>query len=477
MAGRSAKILVEVVGDSRSVERMFQRLGRQSETGFQKVARNARVASFAIGGGLAVAAKVGFDELQESQQVSAQTAAALESTGKAANVTQKQIEALAKATSEKTGIDDEAIQASENMLLTFTKIRNELGKGNKIFDRATEAVNDLATRMNRGAIPSAEQLSTAAIRVGKALNDPIRGVTALRRVGVQFTQAQEDQIEALVKTGKTLDAQKIILAELNREFGGSAEAAGKTLPGQLAKARNAFQEMSGELAEALLPALTSFAQNIAKASKFLSEHRTLTKALVVAVAALAVVLGTVSVATRVAAAATVTWTAATKVATAAQWLLNVALTANPIGVVVVAVAALTAGIIVAYKRSERFRNILQAVWEWLRKVANAAVTAKNKIGDLLPDLPGGFGLSGIDVIRGAARSVGIGSDGGARDRRTRVDAPRGPRGPNAAGTMNITLEVDGKTLAGVVVNENQRRARQQTRSSRGRYGGQVLGGT
>ena len=57
-------------------------------------------------------------------------------------------------------------------------------------------------------------MTNAAVLVGKALNDPKKGLTALRRVGVQFTDAQEDQIKALVKSGKTMDAQKIILREL-----------------------------------------------------------------------------------------------------------------------------------------------------------------------------------------------------------------------------------------------------------------------
>lgn len=52
---------------------------------------------------------------------------------------------------------------------------------------------------------------------------------------------------------------------------------------------------------------------------------------------------------------------AIKAWTAVQWALNLAMTANPIGIVVVAVAALVAGLIVAYKHSERFRNIVNAV--------------------------------------------------------------------------------------------------------------------
>src|SRR5262245_66611796 len=87
----------------------------------------------------------------------------------------------------------------------------------------------------------------SAIQLGKALNDPIKGVTALQRVGVSFTKSQKNQIKALVESGNTLGAQKVILRELGKEFGGAAKAAtdptpkrgvvGGYLPQQLGTAR------------------------------------------------------------------------------------------------------------------------------------------------------------------------------------------------------------------------------------------------
>lgn len=70
-----------------------------------------------------------------------------------------------------------------------------------------------------------------------------------------------------------------------------------------------------------------------------------------------------SVASRV---ATLAWTGA-------QWLLNAALTANPIGIVIVAIAALVAGIIYAYNHSETFRKIVQAAWRGIQAAAKAVV--------------------------------------------------------------------------------------------------------
>lgn len=157
-------------------------------------------------------------DFQESAKVGRLTAAVIKSTGGAAHVSAQQVGDLANALAEKTGIDDEVIQSGENVLATFTNIRNETGKGNDIFNQATTAAVNLSAALG-------QDMQSSVIQLGKALNDPIKGVTALQRVGVSFTQQQKDQIKTLVASGKTLEAQKLILGEIQKEFGGAAEAA------------------------------------------------------------------------------------------------------------------------------------------------------------------------------------------------------------------------------------------------------------
>lgn len=161
----------------------------------------------------------------ETQAVTAQTVAVIKSTGGVANVTKKHVQSLANTIESYSGFSDEAVRSGENMLLTFRNIRNETGKGNNIFDQTTTILSDMSRVFGTDA-------SQAAIRLGKALNDPIKGVTALTRVGVTFDQHQKDQIKHLVESGHLLDAQKIILKELTLEFGGSAKAFGQTAAGQ-----------------------------------------------------------------------------------------------------------------------------------------------------------------------------------------------------------------------------------------------------
>lgn len=202
-------------------------------------------------GALAIGAKNAFSAFKESEQVGRQTEAVLKSTGGAARVTAKDVGDLATAISKKTGIDDEAIQSGENLLLTFTNVRNETGKGNDIFNQATKIMTDMSVALGTDAKGS-------AIQLGKALNDPVKGITALTRVGVSFTQQQKDQIKTLTASGDKLGAQKIILKELNKEFGGSAEATAtnskklKVSMGNLAESIGgllspAFEKVSGWL--------------------------------------------------------------------------------------------------------------------------------------------------------------------------------------------------------------------------------------
>ena len=133
-------------------------------------------------------------------------------------------------------------------MLTFKNIRNEAGKGNDIFNQTTGIMADMSVALG-------QDTNSSAIQLGKALNDPIKGITALSRVGVSFTEGQKDQIKSLVESGKRTKAQKLILRELNSEFKGSAEAAGKTLPGRLNILRETFNNLAGDLVSKVAPIL------------------------------------------------------------------------------------------------------------------------------------------------------------------------------------------------------------------------------
>jgi hypothetical protein len=239
------KLEVIITGDASSLEKALGKTQNQGRS-WAKTMGKAGVAGAVLGLGAAI--KIGVGEFLEAQKVMAQTEAVLKSTGGAANVTAEQVSGLAESLMKKSGVDDEAIQSGENMLLTFTKIRNEVGAGNDIFNQATEATLDLSVAMGK-------DMQSSAILVGKALNDPIKGMSALSKAGIQFTEEQKDTIKALVASGDAMGAQKMILKELETQFGGSAEAAGKTFSGQMNIAKETAMNFAGDIVTKLIPVL------------------------------------------------------------------------------------------------------------------------------------------------------------------------------------------------------------------------------
>jgi hypothetical protein len=182
----------------------------------------------------------------DAEKASAQLEASLESTGAKAWISSGQIESMAASMEKKNGVDGDAIVQGAALLTTFTSIKNAAGEGNDVFDQAITLMSDYSVKTGTDA-------SSAAMLFGKALNDPLKGMTALSKAGVQFTADQKEQIKGFVEAGDVMSAQKIILAELEKQFGGSAEAFGNTAAGGLAKAKFAFENVQEEIGERLLP--------------------------------------------------------------------------------------------------------------------------------------------------------------------------------------------------------------------------------
>lgn len=186
----------------------------------------------------------------------AQLWAVIKSTWWSAWLTAKEVKNMATELSNLNGIEDDVIMTGQNMLLTFTNISKD------VFKETTQATIDMATAMNSWLSPSAEQLKTTAMQLWKALNDPLKWVTKLQKVWVTFTETQKEQIKNFVEMWDVVSAQKIILAELNKEFWGSAQAQLETYAWkvqQLNVQRSNFKETIGN---AVIPALTSLLANI-----------------------------------------------------------------------------------------------------------------------------------------------------------------------------------------------------------------------
>lgn len=166
----------------------------------------------------------------EAERVETQLNAVLRSTQHAAGLTAIELKNMASEMQMLTAFGDEEVLSMQNILLTFKNIKGDA------FRQTTMAVLDLSTAMGM-------DLKSAAIQVGKALNDPKTGLTMLQRVGITFSESQKKVIKDLVQTGKVAEAQKVILKELESQFGGSAKAVTNSFGGALAQLKNKFGDL------------------------------------------------------------------------------------------------------------------------------------------------------------------------------------------------------------------------------------------
>jgi hypothetical protein len=189
----------------------------------------------------------------EAEQGQAQLQAVLKSTDGVSGKTKAQLDALSQSIMNLTGVDDDVITKSESLLLTFTNIRGE------IFDQTLPAIVDMTAAMNNGNV-SMDNIQKTTIQVGKALNDPIKGMTALSKVGVSFTEEQKKAVKQMVATNDVAGAQKLILAELSKEFGGMGEALAATDTGAELKMATRLGNIQESLGGLITKGKASFIQ-------------------------------------------------------------------------------------------------------------------------------------------------------------------------------------------------------------------------
>lgn len=177
----------------------------------------------------------------------AQVEAGLKATAQAAGFTSQELQRTASELQRSTLFGDEEILAGATaQLLTFTNIAGEQ------FERTQKAALDLATRLDG-------DLTSASIQLGKALNDPVANLSALSRSGIQFSKEQKALIDSLVETNRLADAQTIILDELEKQYGGSAEAAARAGLGPIQQLQNSLGDLAETIGARLLPLVTKIA--------------------------------------------------------------------------------------------------------------------------------------------------------------------------------------------------------------------------
>jgi phage-related protein len=369
---------------SSQVDPELSAAGHSGGLTFGKALSGAALIGFgALAAGIGMVLKTGIGEAMDASAGTAQLAAGIKSTGNAAGVTVGGLNTLASSIQGYSGQTDDSIVKAEQLLLTFTKIQNN--GPDKIFDLATVASANMAAKMGGDA-------SSNALLLGKALNDPVKGTAALTRAGVQFTDAQKAAIEAMVASGDTAGAQKIILGELETQFGGAAKAAGESLPGQMAKAQRAFEDISQQIVETIIPLVLPALQSIGDVltntvvpavqgfiqgfkdgtgaggtfRDILSTIGGILQAVAGFLAENSGILIPLAIGIGIVVAAIQIWTVV-------QGALNTIMALNPIMLIVIAIAALIAALVIAYNKSDAFRAIVDTVWSAIQTAVAAVV--------------------------------------------------------------------------------------------------------
>jgi len=235
-------LILRIKGDSSSLQKETRK-AEGTLSGFSKTAIKlgaAVVAAFAIRA-ISNFAKQAVQLAGIQQKAEAKVTQAVRQTGMAAGFTAEELKKMASGLQAITTFGDERILGDVTaQLLTFTNITGEN------FARTQKAALDLATLLDG-------DLKGASIQLGKALNDPVANLSALSRSGIQFSESQKTTIKGLVESNRLYDAQTIILDELNRQYGGQAEAMAKLPTGKIEQAKNIFGDLKEVVGNQLLP--------------------------------------------------------------------------------------------------------------------------------------------------------------------------------------------------------------------------------
>jgi hypothetical protein len=364
------KNMIIAIGlDQKALRKMNKQL-RDTKKNFKRdfgaiadsVKSAGRNMSMAITAPLAIMGVASVKAFDMQAKAIAQVEAGLKSTGAAVGYTSEQLQKMASDLQNKTIFgDEEILKDATAQLLTFTNIAGTN------FARTQKIALDLATRLDG-------DLKSASIQLGKALNDPVANLTALSRAGIQFSKDQKSVIKSLTETGNLAEAQTIILNELEKQYGGSAEAAAAAGMGPFKQLANAVMDLSEDFGALIAEALTPMILKVKAVVNWISSLTSTQKGWILGIAAVAAAIGPMLLGLGAFISILPMITVAVGVLSTAFWALTAAMMANPLGAVVIALVAITAAIgayIYASRDAEDSTDDLTASTEKLNTALSA----------------------------------------------------------------------------------------------------------
>jgi phage-related protein len=242
--------LVNIIGFKVDAKQL--NMSQQKFDKFKKRLKSIGIVAGTVMVAVGAIAKKSLDLFDQQAEAVANVEASLKSTGESAGRTLEQLTKQASKLQEETFFGDETIlQNVTAQMLTFTNITEDR------FDRTQKVVLDVTAKLN-GLKASGESVRAMSIMLGKALNDPVANLGALSRSGIQFSKDQKKVIKSLVESGKLAEAQGMILAELERQYGGTAEALAKTGKGAQLQIQNQIGDILETIGQALSPLRLEF---------------------------------------------------------------------------------------------------------------------------------------------------------------------------------------------------------------------------
>ena len=315
-------------GIQRAKKEFAQLEGAGAKAGF--VLKKAMLPAVAAVGALAAAGKSALAAGEEVNSANArigQIAKSMDLFGESTTFVERRLVKLAEAQAVELGISNLTIKATQAKLLTFRNLAKSANVVGGAFDRANKAALDMAA----AGFGSAED---NAVQLGKALEDPIKGITALARSGVTFTEQEKDKIRTLVESNKLLDAQDMILKAIETQVGGTAAATAD----DSAKMKEGFAQVSQALGMSLLPILETVTPILLGFATWAKDNPGTFKIVAAAIGGIALSI----------------------------MAINAAMALNPLGLIVIGVGALIAGAALAYKRFEGFRKVVDVLFQGLK---------------------------------------------------------------------------------------------------------------
>jgi hypothetical protein len=349
-------LIVEILADTKQFSAELDKAAGRT----RQFSKAAGVAGLAIAGGLAY----GLEKSVQAASAMQTTTAKVDQAFKAAGVSSKQYASQidkAESAGRKLGFSNIDVRESIGNLVTATQDGGKAIKDMSVAEdlarykhiQLADATKIITSAM-AGSTRAARQLgiSVAAVHdsaqaAAAAYSEQKKKIDAMFPSTSKMTEAQKKQKDALLANAAAqytkikADAQlkdkqatsAQVIATVTQRVHGQSEAYAKTAAGGMAQFHAQMEALQENLGQALIPALEKVTEWLATATGYLAQHTTTAKILIGVVATLAAGLMAFSVAQKIAAAATAAMTAA-------EWLFNAALDANPIGIVIVAVAAL-----------------------------------------------------------------------------------------------------------------------------------------